>query len=296
MKECEGRLGALLGANGAIYAIRRSGFSGINGGTIVDDLVIPLVMHLRYRLPHRLRPIGSRTRGDGAVFDHGVSTSRAHRRRWISQLVARRAASHGRGTGGSRSRSSRTSCCAGFARSGCSARWRPTPCSPTIRSIGSSLRRRCWVMACRRSGWHHRTHGWRVVRLSTMFTTMNAALLVGFWMWASGTADRHLAADREVRPMAGALHPFTLVVKRARGPGGSPPAPWHSHVHFAALRAARGTGDVDIRCGADGLALRVSGPRLRAVLQSGVYELRTRGAHRRLHPLDSGPRQPDRRR
>ena len=36
-------------------------------------------------------------------------------------------------------------------------------------------------------GWHHRTHGWRVVRLSTMFTTMNAALLVGFWMWASGT-------------------------------------------------------------------------------------------------------------
>ena len=47
MKECEGRLGALLGANGAIYAIRRSEFSGINGGTIVDDLVIPLVMHLR---------------------------------------------------------------------------------------------------------------------------------------------------------------------------------------------------------------------------------------------------------
>jgi hypothetical protein len=26
----------------------------------------------------------------------------------------------------------------------------------------------------------------RVLRLATMFTTMNAALLVGFWLWASG--------------------------------------------------------------------------------------------------------------
>jgi hypothetical protein len=26
----------------------------------------------------------------------------------------------------------------------------------------------------------------RALRLATMFTTMNAALLVGFWLWASG--------------------------------------------------------------------------------------------------------------
>jgi hypothetical protein len=26
----------------------------------------------------------------------------------------------------------------------------------------------------------------RPLRLATMFTTMNAALLVGFWLWASG--------------------------------------------------------------------------------------------------------------
>ncbi len=47
LKTCEGRLGALLGANGAIYAIRRSSFAGIWNDTIVDDFVIPLVTRLR---------------------------------------------------------------------------------------------------------------------------------------------------------------------------------------------------------------------------------------------------------
>lgn len=47
LKKCEGRLGALLGANGAIYAIRRSLFCGIPGNTIVDDFVIPLLARQR---------------------------------------------------------------------------------------------------------------------------------------------------------------------------------------------------------------------------------------------------------
>jgi len=38
LKQCEGRLGALLGCNGAIYAVRRSGFPRVPAGTIVDDL------------------------------------------------------------------------------------------------------------------------------------------------------------------------------------------------------------------------------------------------------------------
>jgi cellulose synthase/poly-beta-1,6-N-acetylglucosamine synthase-like glycosyltransferase len=42
LKRCEGRLGALLGCNGAIYAIRRSIFPPVPAGTIVDDFVIPL--------------------------------------------------------------------------------------------------------------------------------------------------------------------------------------------------------------------------------------------------------------
>lgn len=47
LKRCEGRLGALLGANGGIYAVRRSCFSPIPADTIVDDFVLPLQAKLR---------------------------------------------------------------------------------------------------------------------------------------------------------------------------------------------------------------------------------------------------------
>jgi cellulose synthase/poly-beta-1,6-N-acetylglucosamine synthase-like glycosyltransferase len=47
LKECEGRLGGPLGSNGAIYAIRRPLYVPIPDGTIVDDFVIPLLAKLR---------------------------------------------------------------------------------------------------------------------------------------------------------------------------------------------------------------------------------------------------------
>jgi cellulose synthase/poly-beta-1,6-N-acetylglucosamine synthase-like glycosyltransferase len=46
IKKCEARLGALLGANGAIYAIRRSHYVPIPEQTIVDDFVAPLLIKL----------------------------------------------------------------------------------------------------------------------------------------------------------------------------------------------------------------------------------------------------------
>jgi cellulose synthase/poly-beta-1,6-N-acetylglucosamine synthase-like glycosyltransferase len=46
LKQCEARLGALLGANGAIYALRRSLFTPLPPGTVVDDFVIPLAAKL----------------------------------------------------------------------------------------------------------------------------------------------------------------------------------------------------------------------------------------------------------
>jgi cellulose synthase/poly-beta-1,6-N-acetylglucosamine synthase-like glycosyltransferase len=48
LKQCEGRLGALLGANGAIYAIRRELYVPIPGNTIIDDFVIPLLARLEH--------------------------------------------------------------------------------------------------------------------------------------------------------------------------------------------------------------------------------------------------------
>jgi cellulose synthase/poly-beta-1,6-N-acetylglucosamine synthase-like glycosyltransferase len=47
IKRSESRLGALLGANGAIYAIRREVFTPIPNDTFVDDLMIPLQARLR---------------------------------------------------------------------------------------------------------------------------------------------------------------------------------------------------------------------------------------------------------
>ena len=47
LKKCEARLGALLGANGAIYAIRRRLYAPIPPETIVDDFVIPLLAKQR---------------------------------------------------------------------------------------------------------------------------------------------------------------------------------------------------------------------------------------------------------
>lgn len=47
LKNCEGKLGGLLGANGAIYAIRRGLFPQLPTNTIVDDLVLPLLAKLQ---------------------------------------------------------------------------------------------------------------------------------------------------------------------------------------------------------------------------------------------------------
>jgi len=45
LKEWEGQIGALLGANGAIYALRKSLWNPIPGHTIVDDFLIGMRVH-----------------------------------------------------------------------------------------------------------------------------------------------------------------------------------------------------------------------------------------------------------
>src|SRR5260370_38687072 len=47
MKKCESRLGALLGVNGAIYALRKEEYVPIAASTLVDDFVIPLAAKLK---------------------------------------------------------------------------------------------------------------------------------------------------------------------------------------------------------------------------------------------------------
>ena len=46
LKTLESRFGTVLGANGAIYAIKRAWFRALPTGTIVDDFLIPMLMRL----------------------------------------------------------------------------------------------------------------------------------------------------------------------------------------------------------------------------------------------------------
>ena len=47
LKKCEGKLGALLGVNGAIYAIRKEMWEPIPANSIVDDFLIGMRVHLK---------------------------------------------------------------------------------------------------------------------------------------------------------------------------------------------------------------------------------------------------------
>jgi cellulose synthase/poly-beta-1,6-N-acetylglucosamine synthase-like glycosyltransferase len=187
LKKCESRLGALLGANGAIYALRREDYVPIPPDTIVDDFVIPLVARLRT--------------GRGVIYD---SDAVAHEEcpPGIADEFGRRARI---GAGGFQSivrlwplllpsqgwisltffshKILRWLCpflliAALFANLVCLDRpWGPPLLVAQIAFYAVSLAGRL-------------TSGVGIVsrlfRLPAMFTSMNLALLCGFWRWVSG--------------------------------------------------------------------------------------------------------------
>jgi cellulose synthase/poly-beta-1,6-N-acetylglucosamine synthase-like glycosyltransferase len=186
LKRCEGRLGALLGANGAIYAVRWSCFTGIRSDTIVDDLVIPLVTRLRSgcaivyddtavareETPPDLRSeFRRRSRIGAGGFQSIIRLWRllGPRHGWIAFTFL----SH---------KVLRWLC--PFWMIGALATNVALVHEPFYRMtligqlIGYGLSAFGLV-----AGQHAAP---KLVRLATMFTTMNAALLVGFWLWASG--------------------------------------------------------------------------------------------------------------
>jgi cellulose synthase/poly-beta-1,6-N-acetylglucosamine synthase-like glycosyltransferase len=186
LKRCEGRLGALLGANGAIYAVRRSCFTGIRSDTIVDDFVIPLVTRLRC--------------GSTIVYDE-TAVAYEETPTDLSTEFRRRSRI---GAGGFQSINAlwrllgpRYGWLAFSFLSHKVLRWM----CPflMIGALGTNLllagdRLYFTMLIGQALGYGLSALGLargaryspRVFRLATMFTTMNAALLVGFWLWASG--------------------------------------------------------------------------------------------------------------
>jgi len=186
LKRCEGRLGALLGANGAIYAIRRSLYTGIRSDTIVDDLVIPLITKVRSgcsivydhdavaceETPHDFGDeFNRRSRIGAGGFQSMVRLGwlLMHGHGWVAfSFISHKVL--------------RWLC--PFLMIGALA--------TNIALAGEAFYRQTLMLQL--AGYGLSLLGlatgsmasFKVLRLATMFTTMNAALLVGFWRWASG--------------------------------------------------------------------------------------------------------------
>ncbi len=189
LKRCEARLGALLGANGAIYMIRRAAFTGIRADTAVDDFVVPLLARIRTgcRLTYDADAIAyeeapaeiaaefrRRSRiGAGGFQSLGVLRPLLNPRRgWIafsfwSHKVLRWT-------------------CPFFL----------VAALATSLALASSSIAAALVLIVQLAGYTvaavgHGSRGnkgsaLRMARLTTMFASMNLALLVGFWMWVAG--------------------------------------------------------------------------------------------------------------
>jgi cellulose synthase/poly-beta-1,6-N-acetylglucosamine synthase-like glycosyltransferase len=185
LKRCEGRLGALLGANGAIYAIRRELFVPIPPATIIDDFVIPLLAKLRSNC--------------AIVYDDSATASEETAPD-ISAEFRRRARI---GAGGFQAigllwqlSDPRRGWVALAFVSHKAMRW----CGPFFMlgaGVGSALlcqhalyRDALLVQAAfygiSVAATLSPVQLPRPVRVAQLFTGMNAALLVGFWRWCSG--------------------------------------------------------------------------------------------------------------
>lgn len=187
LKRCEGRLGALLGANGAIYAIRRDLYTPIPPETIVDDFVIPLVAKLRtgcsiiydctaVALEETPSDVGSefhrRSRiGAGGFQSLGMLWRLLNPRRgWVAFTFL----SH---------KILRWLCpffLIGALASNLLLCERPFYRDCLLAQIGFYLASLLMSFA------PTRIRLLRPLRLTAMFTSMNVALLVGFWRWLSG--------------------------------------------------------------------------------------------------------------
>lgn len=187
LKRCEARLGVLLGANGAIYAMRRRLVEPIPDDTIVDDFVIPLSAYLRT--------------GCRMIYDPSATASEETPAR-LGCEFRRRARI---GAGGFQS----------LARLGGLCRWRhgwlafafvshklcrwlapfgliaalvanvALAGTPSFRALlaGQAAFYSVAVVGGAVPGRHPLC---RLARAATLFTSVNLALLVGCWRWLSG--------------------------------------------------------------------------------------------------------------
>jgi cellulose synthase/poly-beta-1,6-N-acetylglucosamine synthase-like glycosyltransferase len=187
LKRCEARVGGLLGANGGIYAIRRSLFRGVPRDTIVDDFVIPLLARVRT--------------GCRLIYDE-TAVAFEETPPELSSEFRRRARI---GAGGFQSIAflwplldPRRGTIAFTFFSHKVLRWLgpffllglaiANLMLVDLGIYGASFVVGTVALGAALAGrfWSNRSPAGKAMRLATMFATMNAALLVGFFRWALG--------------------------------------------------------------------------------------------------------------
>jgi cellulose synthase/poly-beta-1,6-N-acetylglucosamine synthase-like glycosyltransferase len=203
LKKCEGRLGALLGANGGIYAIRGSLFTAIPPETIVDDFVIPLQAKLRTgcRIVYETEALAyEETPAEIGSEFHRRSRIGAGGFQSIAMLWPLLQPRHGWTAFAFLSHKVLRWLCpfyllALLASHACLLG------DPWYR-LGMGAHLGFYAVSVGTAFVPSRSRLLRPLRLTTMFTSMNAALLVGFWRWVRGTqkgAWKRTARLAEVR-------------------------------------------------------------------------------------------------
>jgi cellulose synthase/poly-beta-1,6-N-acetylglucosamine synthase-like glycosyltransferase len=199
LKRCESRLGALLGANGGIYAVRRDCFAPIPPDTIVDDFVLPLQAKLR---------TGCRIEYDPEAVAHEETPpdvrAEFRRRARIGAGAFQSVGRLWRLLNPARGWVAFTFFSHKILRWGCPFLLLAMLATSALLS-GSPL---YLVLFFAQVAFYATSalvplvpttaRPLKPLRLTTMFTGMNVALLLGFWRWASGA--QHGIWQRTVRP------------------------------------------------------------------------------------------------
>jgi len=186
LKRCEGKLGALLGVNGAIYAIRSELWEPIPSNSIVDDFLIGMRIHLAKR---QLVFDESAVANEESAPTMGAEFGRRARigaggfqsLDWLSTLLMPR---YGKVAFAFWSHKVLRWFCPFFMVVALAANI-VLNVHPAYRAV---LYLQCafYLIAMLGRFLPGKSLPMRLVRLSSMFLSMNTALAVGFWRWFRG--------------------------------------------------------------------------------------------------------------
>jgi cellulose synthase/poly-beta-1,6-N-acetylglucosamine synthase-like glycosyltransferase len=212
LKKCESQLGALLGSNGAIYAIRKDLFPEVRPGTLIDDFVIPLEAKRRSgcRIIYDIKAVAREETPSTilAEFRRRVRIG-AGGFQSIGMLWPLLSPAHGW--------VALTFFCHKILRWACPFLLVTTLCAnilliadPFYRSLfGCQLA--FYAVAVLGNSLPARPRVLRYFRLPTMFTAMNLALLFGFFRWLRGGQTgvwTRTARSAETVALEPQLHPI----------------------------------------------------------------------------------------